>query len=389
MLCLVTRSYEKGLTMKRLAIIGSTGSIGRTTLDVVRNLKDKLSISTLAAHSNIDLLEQQAKEFQPSMIAVYDEAAALKLQKRLPNIPVVPGMEGLNVAASHDDVDFTVSAICGSLGLEPTLTAINKGKDVGLANKEALIAGGCLVNEALRKSGTSLLPIDSEHSAIFQCLQGENIPTMRRIILTASGGPFRKYSKEQLANITLADALRHPTWNMGTKITIDSSTLMNKGLEVIEAHWLFGAHADNIDVVIHPQSIIHSMVEFIDGSMIAQMSEPSMAVPIQYAITYPERYKGIHEPFDFTKQRSLEFDVPDLEKFPCLRLAYEALRCGKSMACYMNAANEVLVNKFASGEISWQAIGQKLEELMSRHSPKAINSLDDLYEIDRQAREDA
>jgi 1-deoxy-D-xylulose-5-phosphate reductoisomerase len=372
--------------MKRLAIIGSTGSIGKTTLEVARHLKDCVKVETLAAHSNIDLLEQQAKEFHPKLIAVYDESAAIALQKRLPHIPIVSGIEGLKEASTHHSVNFVISAITGALGLEPTLAAISAGKDVGLANKEALIAGGSLVIQALQKSKTSLIPVDSEHSAIFQCLLGENQQFLKRIILTASGGPFRNYTHDQLATITVADALRHPTWNMGSKITIDSSTLMNKGLEVIEAHWLFGVSAENIDVVVHPQSIIHSMVEFIDGSIIAQMSEPSMALPIQYAITYPNRDKALRPPFDFSKQRSLEFLQPDLQKFPCLRLAFDALKCGKSMPCFMNAANEVLVNRFVSGELSWLGIGIGVEELMSDHSPINIDSIEDIREVDAAAR---
>lgn len=375
--------------MKQLAIIGSTGSIGKTTLDVVRHLGEEISIEALAAHSNIDLLEKQAREFHPKLIAVFDAAAAKELQKRLPHIEIVPGIEGIKAAASYSTANFVVSAMTGALGLEPTLAAINAGKDVGLANKEALVAGGALVMNAVRNKGCKLIPIDSEHSALFQCLEGEQRQPLRRIILTASGGPFRTFTDEQLANVTLADALRHPTWDMGAKVTVDCSTLMNKGLEMIEAHWLFGIAAENIDVIVHPQSIIHSMVEFADGSLIAQMSEPSMAFPIQYAITYPQRCGGFFSPFDFQKNGNLQFLAPDREKFRCLDLAYEAIRQGDSMACYMNAVNEVLVGQFIAGELPWQEIPVGVETLMAGHQKIKLTSTEDVFAVDAVARREA
>ena len=367
--------------MKKVAILGSTGSIGKNTVNVIRAFPDRFQISALAAHSNIDLLEQQAKEFSPKLIAVFDASKALELKKRLPQIEILGGMEGLVAVATHGD--FVVSAITGTLGLIPTLAAIEAKKDVGLANKEALVSGGALVMSLVAKNGVNLLPIDSEHSAIFQCMQQKE--SVKRIILTASGGPFRQFTSEQLASVTVEQALRHPTWSMGAKVTIDSSTLMNKGLEVIEAHWLFGV--PQIDVVVHPQSIIHSMVEYVDNSILAQMGYTDMRIPIQYALTYPERLQGPFEAFDFTKH-TLQFFAPDMEKFPCLRLAFESLKAGGTLSCYMNAANEVLVNRFLSGEISWQSIPNKLEKLMAKHEILPP-TLDNILAVDAIARQEA
>ena len=329
----------------------------------------------LAAHSNIDRLEEQARQFRPKLLAVYDHEKAHILQKRLPDIPVLAGMEGLEVVASHSDVNFVVSAIVGAKGIRPTLKAIEAGKSVGLANKEVLIAAGELIMKRVLQKNVSLIPIDSEHSAIFQCLNGEKRGHVRRLILTASGGPFRKYSDDEFKNITPSSALKHPNWSMGKKVTIDSSTLMNKGLEVIEAHYLFGADLSKIEVIIHPQSLIHSFVEFIDGSLLSQMAEHDMIIPIQYALTYPDRESGIASCFDFQKYSKLEFYHPDHHRFPCLGLAYEAIKNGGSMPCYMNAANEVLVDRFLNGAISWSEIGRKLESLMGRHQVSPINDL--------------
>jgi 1-deoxy-D-xylulose-5-phosphate reductoisomerase len=375
--------------MKRLAILGSTGSIGVNALRVAEHLKDEMRVVALAAKSNIDLLEQQARQFSPEVIAVYDEDKALELQRRLPRYRILCGMQGLETAASYSGVDFVVSAISGTIGLAPTVAAIKSGKNVGLANKEALISGGSLVMSLVREKGVQLIPIDSEHSALFQCLNGENIQSVQRLILTASGGPFRTYDNEQLSQVTAEQALCHPRWKMGPKVTIDCSTLMNKGLEVIEAHWLFGMPIDKIDVVIHPQSIIHSMVEFVDNSIMAQMGETSMIIPIQYALTYPNRRPGLLSKFDFMKYANLQFFQPDLEKFSCLRLAFDAVRIGGTMPCYMNAANEVLVQRFLEQKISWLDISSKLEKLMSRHSPAKVSSLEDVYAVDSQARHEA
>jgi 1-deoxy-D-xylulose-5-phosphate reductoisomerase len=375
--------------LKKVALLGSTGSIGESTLQIARHLKEKIVIKAIAAHSNIDKLESQAREFHPELIAVYDENQAAILQKRLPGIPVVSGLEGLNAVAGYGGANFVVSAISGTMGLIPTLAAINAGHDVGLANKEALVSGGALVMKSAQQEGVKILPIDSEHSAIFQCLEGEKKSAISRLILTASGGPFRTYSSEQLQSVTKEMALCHPTWQMGAKVTIDSSTLMNKGLEVIEAHFLFGVPIQQIDVLIHPQSIIHSMVEFVDNSTLAQLGKSTMITPIQYALTYPERLPGLLEPFNFLKHPVLEFFKPDTDKFRCLKLAFEAIAVGGTLPCYMNAANEVLVHRFLDKKISWNEIAVKLETLMQKHVPLPVNEIGDVLEADRLAREDA
>lgn len=375
--------------MKKIAILGSTGSIGESSLTVVRHLKERFKITALAAKSSIDILEKQAREFHPELIAVFEEKAAIELQRRLPHIPILSGMDGLKAVASHSNTNFVISAMTGTAGLIPTIAAIEAGKDVGLANKEALVSGGALIMSLVKKHGIKLIPIDSEHSAIFQCLNGEPRSSVHRLILTSSGGPFRAFSKEQLASVTLGQALNHPTWSMGAKVTIDSSTLMNKGLEVIEAHWLFDMPLEKISVVIHPQSIIHSMVEFEDNAIMAQMGEPKMIVPIQYAMTYPERLPGLLQPFDFIKNGTLQFFIPDTDKFRCLRLAFDAANIGGTLPGYMNAANEVLVNRFLDKRICWNDISTKLEDLMSRHQSTAISSVDDILHADHQARQDA
>ena len=313
---------------KRIAILGSTGSIGTSTLKVARHLPDEIEVKTLAAHSNIDLLEQQAKEFRPALIAVYDKEKAQELRRRLPDFNIVGGMEGVQEVAAHSEVDFVVSAMTGAKGILPTVTAIEHGKDIGLANKEVLVAAGSYVMALAKEKNVRFLPIDSEHTALFQCMEGKEKSHVSRLILTASGGPFAHYTEEQLKRVTVEDSLAHPNWKMGPKVTIDCSTLMNKGLEIIEAHWLFGIPIDQITAVIHPQSIIHSLVEFIDGSLLAQIAEHDMILPIQFALTYPERRKSPLPPFDFTKHPKLEFREPDLEKFRCLRLAFDALRMG-------------------------------------------------------------
>ncbi len=374
--------------MKKIAILGSTGSIGESTLKVVRHLKERFRVTAIAAKSNIDALEAQAREFHPELIAVYDEQQAQILRKRLPHIPIESGLAGLNAVATHSSASFVVSAMSGTIGLAPTVAAIQAGKNIGLANKEVLVAGGALVMELAKKHGVHLLPIDSEHSALFQCLEGQPHNAVQRLILTASGGPFRNFTPEQLQQVTPEQALRHPTWNMGAKVTIDSSTLMNKGLEVIEAHWLFGVPIDKISVVVHPQSIIHSMVEFVDNSLLAQLGETLMIVPIQYALTYPERLPGTLKPFDFIKYNTLQFLVPDTDRFRCLNLAFEAVKIGGTLPCYMNAANEVLVHRFLEKKISWPEIASKLETLMEKHQVTPIRSLDDVLAADVQARQE-
>lgn len=375
--------------MKRFAILGSTGSIGKNALNVARHLRNRMQVTALVAHSNIDLLEQQAIEFNPSIIAVYNSAKAQELRQRLPHQKIVEGIEGICEAACHADVDMVITAMVGTAGLVPTVSAIKAGKDIGLANKETLVAGGALIMKLVQEHEVQLIPIDSEHSALFQCLTGEKRASISRIILTSSGGPFRTWTDAQLANVTREQALNHPTWRMGPKVTIDSSTLMNKGLEVIEARWLFNVVPAKIEVVVHPQSIVHSLIEFVDQSMLAQMGEPNMIVPIQYAMTYPDRCEGMLKPFDFLKHPVLEFSVPDRKKFRCLQLAYDALQCGGSMSCYMNAANEILVELFLSGQIGWSEISTRLEELMQRHQVIEVDSLEAILAVDVQAREEA
>lgn len=375
--------------MKRIAILGSTGSIGESTLAVARHLKEQLQIVALAAKSNIDILERQAREFNPDLIAVYDTEKACELQKRLPNMQILGGMEGLEAVASHHNAELVISSMTGTYGLIPTLAAIKAGKQIGLANKEALISGGALVISAAKENGVDLIPIDSEHSAIFQCLKDENRAAVNRILLTASGGPFRNFSKEQIETVTVDQALAHPNWKMGPKVTIDSSTLMNKGLEVIEAHWLFGVPLEKIEVIIHPQSLVHSMVEFVDNSILAQIGEHSMIVPIQYALTYPERLPGCLKPFDFIKNGTLQFYAPDFDRFRCLRLAYHAAEEGGTLPCYMNAANEVLVQRFLNKQISWQEISWKLEDLMVSHKKEPVHSIHDVLGVDYLARQEA
>jgi len=371
---------------KKIAILGSTGSIGKNALKVIDHTDQEFTVVALAAKSNIDLLEQQALCYRPQLVAVWDEAKARELQKRIPDIPVLAGEEGVVAAATHPDAELLLSAIFGFEGVLPTLKAIEAGKDVALANKEALVAAGKLVTRLAEKHGVKIIPVDSEHTAIFQCLNGENPSEVDRIILTASGGPFREYSKERLAGVGLSDALNHPNYAMGAKVTIDSSTLMNKGLEMIEAHFLYDVPLEKIDIVIHPQQVIHSMVEFVDRSILAQMGEPSMLPPIQYALTYPKRLPGMLKPFDFTKYPVLEFSKADTDRFRCLDLAYGALREGGSMPCFMNAANEILVQRFIQKEIGWLEIGTKLESLMEKHEVHTPGHYEDLTLIDTEAR---
>lgn len=372
---------------KNIALLGSTGSIGKNALLVARHLN--LSVKALAAKSNIDLLEQQIKEFSPKIVAVYDKDQALALQKRTPQTKVVGGMDGLLEAAAYPGADFVLSAMTGAAGILPTATAISHGKSIGLANKEVLVAAGDYITRLALEKGSTLIPIDSEHSSIFQCLQGYSKKDVRRLILTASGGPFLHASEEELNAITIDHALAHPTWNMGPKVTIDSSTLMNKGFELIEAYFLFGIPIEQIEVVIHPQSVIHSWVEFIDGSMLAQASEPNMIFPIQYALTHPERKPGLLPPFDFRKYPALQFFAPDMEKFRCLKLAFEVLRQGGSAPCYLNAVNEVLVQRFINREIHWKDISAKLEHLLARHSVQPALDLETILQVDQEAREEA
>ncbi len=376
--------------MKKLAILGSTGSIGQNTLLISKHLgPEAIQVTALAAKSNIDLLEKQAREWNPELIAVYDSEKAKELRARLPSIPIIPGMEGLKAVATHANANFVISAMNGAVGLAPTIEAIKARKPIGFANKEVLVSGGAIVVSLIKQYNVPLIPIDSELTAIFQCLKGEPSKTIQRIVITASGGPFRTFTTEQLDHVSVEHALNHPNFRMGPKVTIDSSTLMNKGLEMIECHWLFQVPLSQIEVVIHPQQIIHGMVEFNDNSILAHCCEPDMRVPIQYALTYPDRSPGTLAPFDFVKNQTLQFIVPDRQKFRCLDLAYHAAHRGGSLPCYMNAANEVLVNRFLQREIGWKEISVRLEKLMERHAVVPVSSLDDIFAIDEAAREEA
>jgi 1-deoxy-D-xylulose-5-phosphate reductoisomerase len=376
--------------MRRLAILGSTGSIGKNCLAVAKYLgREQIQIVALAARHQIDLLEQQALEFHPQLVAVYDRDQAYQLQRRIPHIPVIGGVEGLEAVAVHGEANFVISAMSGAIGLLPTIAAIQAKKMIGFANKEVLVSGGEIVMSLVHKYGVELIPIDSELTAIFQCLRGESVKTIQRLLVTTSGGPFRNYTVAQLKDVTIDQALKHPNYRMGSKITIDSSTLMNKGLEIIEAHWLFNVPLEKIEVIVHPQQIIHGMVEFVDHSILAHLCDPDMRIPIQYVMTYPHRSTGSLNSFDFLKNSSLQFFIPDTDKFRCLKLAYEAIRCGGSLPCYMNAVNEVLVHRFLNKEIAWTDIAYQLENLMSRHAVVPIRSFEDILAIDQIARQEA
>lgn len=375
--------------MKRISILGSTGSIGTSTLKVVRDHPDQFQVVALAARGQIERLKEQVEEFTPRLVAVFDEKKARELAQALPHVEVVSGEEGLEAVATLEEADFVLSAITGTAALNPTVAALQKGKDVGLASKEVLVSAGALVMDLVKEKKGMLLPIDSEHSAIFQCLRGERLEEVERLILTSSGGPFWKKSSQELKGVGVEDALNHPTWSMGKKISVDSSTLMNKGLEVIEAFWLFGLSIDKIQVIIHPQSVIHSMVEFRDRSIMAQMGKPNMMVPIQFALSYPCRLSSSLEPFDFTRYSRLDFFEPNTQRFPCLSLAYHALGAGGSFSCYMNAANEILVQRFLERQISWGEIAEKLEQLMERHCSQSMGSVGDVLAIDAQGRREA
>ncbi|OFV87897.1 MAG: 1-deoxy-D-xylulose-5-phosphate reductoisomerase [Acidobacteria bacterium RBG_16_68_9] len=378
--------------MKHLAILGSTGSIGVTTLDLVARFPDRFAVTALAAGRNVDRLAAQVRQFRPRVVAAADEAAATTLRAQLPGFlgEILSGTDGLARVATAPGTQLVVSALVGAVGLIPTLTAIESGRDVALANKEVLVVGGELVERAARKAGVRVFPIDSEHNAIYQAMRGHQREEVRRIVLTASGGPFLRASAEQLRTVTRAQALRHPTWKMGNKITIDSSTLMNKGLEVIEAHWLFGLPSEQIDVVIHPQSIVHSMVEYIDGSVIAQLGIPDMAIPISYILAYPERLPLPHLPsLDLPKAATLDFVEPDLDRFPCLGLAYRALGAKGTAPAALNAANEVAVEAFLSGRTAYLEIPRILREVLDRHEVITGPSLEQLLGADRWAREQA
>lgn len=370
---------------RNIAILGSTGSIGRSGLEVIGNFPDEFRVTYLTAHKNLEILREQIRRFQPKGVVLADAQSAARLRQSINgNTEVMVGNEGLTEVVSRDDVDLVLSALVGFAGLEPTLRAIHAGKDVALANKETLVVAGELVMRAVRERGVRLLPVDSEHSAILQCLRGEDSTRVERLILTASGGPF--LMRDQMDDITVEQALNHPTWKMGNKITIDSATLMNKGLEVIEAFWLFGLPPDRIEVVIHPQSIIHSMVEFVDGSVKAQMGIPDMKLPIQYALMYPDRPASLYKRLDLTELGSMTFFKPDFEKFPCLRMAYRALEMGGSAPAVLNAANEIAVRMFLEERLSFSALPSVIEEALGTHSVIPSPNLDEIVRVDAETR---
>jgi len=373
-----------------LAILGATGSVGTQTLEIVRMFPDRFDVKALACGRNVELLAEQVREFRPECVAVGapERVKALRqaLSGGLSDVRIVAGGEGLCDVGTRPDVDVVMGAVVGFAGLRPVLRALEAGKRVALANKETLVVGGRLVNDALQKGGGELLPVDSEHSAIFQCLVGEAERTVEEVVLTASGGPFRERAAETFEQITVSEALDHPNWSMGAKITIDSATMMNKGLEVIEAKWLFDLTLDQIQVLVHPQSVVHSMVSFGDGAVKAQLGVPDMKVPIQYALSYPARWPAPHERLDWTELSRLDFECPNTDKFPCLRLAYEALDAAGTAPALLNAANEVAVERFLAEKIGFtdipRAVNRALEQIPVTPAP----TLDDLVAADREAR---
>jgi len=374
--------------MKKVLILGSTGSIGINTLNVIRNFSEEFKITALTVNTRIDLLEPQINEFKPGTVVVKNEKQGLELRNKISNkCTVLTGEQGLIDAASNLDYDIFVGAMVGFSGLGPALEAIKRGKIIALANKETLVVAGELVTRMCKTYGAKLIPIDSEHSAIFQCLEGENKNSVEKLILTASGGPFLNKKKSALEAVTVSEALSHPNWKMGNKITIDSASMMNKGLEIIEAHWLFEIEKDKIEVVVHPQSIIHSMVQFVDGSIKAQLGLPDMKLPIQYALTYPSRFANNYKRVNLPKIGDLTFFSPDMEKFECLKLAYKVLDEGGTAPCILNAANEVAVDKFLKGKIKFSSIprfiNMALDKLENHKSP----DVETIFECDKETRE--
>lgn len=376
--------------MKKISILGSTGSIGTQTLEVVRSNGD-IQVTALAAGHNITMLEAQIREFRPSIACVWDEEKAAELKTAVADLPVkvVSGMEGLMEAAAEPEAEIVVTAVVGMIGIRPTIAAMEAGKDIALANKETLVTAGHIIMKLAREKGVRILPVDSEHSAIFQCLNGEREHgnQIHKILLTASGGPFRGWTHEQLKTVTPADALKHPNWSMGHKITIDSSTMVNKGLEVMEARWLFDVDMDQIQVVVQPQSIIHSMVEFEDGAVMAQLGTPDMKLPIQYALYYPERRYLPGDRLDFETLSEIRFEKPDMETFRGLKLAYEAGRAGGTLPVVFNAANEKAVGKFLKGEISYLTIIDMIEESMKAHRRIADPTVEEILEAEKETYE--
>lgn len=373
--------------VKSISILGSTGSIGRQTVAVAEHLNVK--VSALTANRSTGLLEEQIRKLKPDFVAVYDEKAAAELAISVADTPVkvVSGLGGITEAALISGADCVVTAVSGAIGLLPTLSAIKERKRIALANKETLVCAGELVMKSAKEYGAEIIPVDSEHSAIFQCLNGERRKELKKILLTGSGGPFRGKKREELADVTAEQAVRHPNWKMGAKISVDSATMMNKGLEFIEAMHLFGVRPEDIEVVVHPQSVIHSMVELVDGTVIAQLGVPDMGLPIQYALTYPERRASMFQRLDFSSLIGLTFEKPDYTKTPCLKLAMEAASTGGTMPCIMSAANEVAVHKFLRGEIGYNAIFDCVADTVSALPSEKIENLEQILQADRAARE--
>lgn len=377
--------------IRNIAILGSTGSIGTQTLDIIDRFPQKFRATVLTARKNVDLLAAQARKFLPERVVIADDSLYPDLKQLLNGLPieVESGAEAIAEAASTDDVDIVVTAMVGYSGMIPTVKAIEAKKTIALANKETLVVAGEVVSRLVKKHGVNIIPVDSEHSAIFQCLRGESTLQARKIILTASGGPFRQHTREQLETVTVEDALHHPNWNMGAKVTIDSASMMNKGFEMIEARWLFDCPADKIEIVVHPQSIVHSMVEFNDGSVKAQLGIPDMHIPISYALGYPERLLSDSSSLSLSQYRNLTFEAPDYKKFPLLSFAFDAIRMGGSMPCVLNAANEIAVDAFLKGRIRFVDMPGLVEKTME-DSPFISNpSIEDFIELNRLARDRA
>ena len=372
--------------IKKISVLGSTGSIGTQTLEIARYNQD-IGITALAAGSNVELLEKQVREFHPKIACLWKEEAARELKRRIRDldVKVVSGMEGLMEAACEPEAQIVVTAVVGMIGIRPTIAAMEAGKDIALANKETLVTAGHIIMPLAAKMGVKILPVDSEHSAIFQCLQGAGENRIHKILLTASGGPFRGRSREQLSGVQPEDALKHPNWSMGRKITIDSSTMVNKGLEVMEAHWLFDVDMDQVQVVIQPASVIHSMIEYEDGAVIAQLGTPDMKLPIQYALYYPERRFLPGDRLDFTKLKEITFDEPDMETFRGLKLAYEAGKAGGSLPTVFNAANELAVSLFLEKKIPYLAITDLIQGAMENHKRKAAPNVDQILAAEQEA----
>ena len=375
--------------MKRLAILGSTGSIGVNTLDIVRQFPEKFEVVSLSAGMNIQLLKKQIHRFHPKLVSVLNKELSETLQRELALAPVeiVYGVEGLIRVATHPEVDQVVSALVGAAGLIPTLSAIKTGKAIALANKESLVMAGKILMDEAKQNQVQILPVDSEHSAIFQALLGHQKEDVRRLILTASGGPFLNLPLEKLHRVTVKEALNHPHWEMGKKVTIDSASLMNKGLEVIEAHWLFNVPVEKIVVQIHPQSVVHSMVEYIDGSIVAQMGITDMRVPVSYALSFPHRLPLDLPPLNLSRMEGLTFLSPDPERFPCLQLAYQSIEIGETMPAILNAANEIAVNAFLEGSLNFTHLPLLLQRVMDEHEVKSVHTIEDILRADQWARE--